>query len=186
MQPRDPSPSEIISAAATRLAGQLTALRDAHDVHRITPGAHDDLTSSEYTEAAARVYRETLTDEYLRAVGLTSGAVAVLMDLVADHQPERTTQLQWLAVRGYFMAAAEQFAPDYAENLDELPSLNLVTQPTPPIVRFDLLAQLASRAAVLRNLDAANWVAELAEELPDVRDARLNATQVAALAAQID
>jgi len=177
------SPTEIIQAGARRIAGHMVALRDAHEVHRISPGPHDDLTSPEYTRAVKQVYSETLNDEYLRRLGLTFGAVAVLMDLVAERQPERTTQLQWLSVRGYFAAAGDRFAPGYALDLNELPSLHLATKATPPIVRFDLLAQLASRAAVLRNLDAANWVAELAGEMPDLGDACMQPASLAALAA---
>lgn len=177
------SPTEIIQAAARRMAGLMTALRDAHEVHHVAPGPHDDLTSAEYTKAAAFVYRETLDEEYLRRIGITFGAVVVLMDLVAERQPQRTTQLQWLAVRGYLAAVGERFAPGYEAHIAELPSLNLVVQSTPPIVRFDLLARLVSRAAVLRNLDAANWVAELAGEMPDLGDAGMDPASLAALAA---
>ena len=146
----------------------MTALRDAHEIHLVTPGPHDDLTSPEYTAAAHAIYCETLTDDYVHKIGMTFGAVAVLMDLVAEQQPERTTQLQWLTVRGYLAAIADRFAPGFDAKLQELPSLGLATQATPPIVRFDLLAQLTGRGAVLRNLDAANWVAELAGDMPDL------------------
>ena len=183
MTASDLTPTEIIQAAARRMTGHMQALRDAHEIHQLTPGPHDDLTSPEYTAAAALVYNETLSDDYLRQIGMTFGAVVVLMDLVAEQQPERTTQVQWLTVRGYLAAVGERFAPGYAAHLDELPSLSLATQTTPPIVRFDLLAQLTSRAAVLRSLDAANWVAELAGDMPDLGNAHMNPASLAALAA---
>jgi len=161
----------------------MTALRDAHEIHQVTPGPHDDLTSREYTAATEAVYRETLNDDYVRQIGMTLGAVSVLMDLVAEQQPERTLQVQWLTVRGYMAAVAERFAPGYHAKLDELPALTMALQPTPPIVRFDLLAQLAGRGAVLRNLDAANWVAELAGEMPDLGEMQMTPAALAALAA---
>ncbi len=179
----DLSPTDIIKAAARRIMGHMSALRDAHETHQVAPGPHDELASSEYTAVAEVVYRETLNDDYLRRLGITFGAVVVLMDLVADQQPERTTQVQWLTVRGYLAAIGERFAPGYAAHIDELPSLNLASQSTPPIVRFDLLAQLTSRAAILRNLDAASWVAELADEMPDLGDAQMDPASLAALAA---
>ncbi len=177
------SPTDIIQAAARRISGHMHALREAHEVHRIPPGPHDDLTSPEYSRAAAVVYSETLSDEYLRRLGITFGAVVVLMDMVAERQPERTTQLQWLTVRGYLAAIGEQYAPGFHAHIGELPSLSLAAQSTPSIVRFDLLAQLTSRAAVLRNLDAASWVAELTDELPDLGDAQLDPASLAALVA---
>lgn len=183
MTDQELSATALINAAARRLVGHMRAMRDAHENHQVTPGPHDDLTSREYTAAAALVYRETLDEDYLRRLGITFGAVVVLMDLVADRQPERTTQVQWLTVRGYLAAMAERFAPRYEAHIDELPTLNLATQATPPIVRFDLLAQLPSRAAVLRNLDAASWVVELADEIPDLDDAHIDPASLAALAA---
>ena len=183
MSPHELTPTELIRAAARRLASDMGTLRDAHEIHQVTPGPHDDLTSPEYTAAAALVYAETLSHEYLHQTGMTFGAVVVLMDLVAEQQPERTTQVQWLTVRGYLAAVGERFAPGYEARLDELPSLHLATQTTPPILRFDLLAQLTSRAAVLRNLDAANWVAELAGDMPDLGNTHLNPASLAALAA---
>lgn len=161
----------------------MRALREAHEIHGVQPGPHDDLTSDEYSAAAALVYRETLSADYLQRIGITFGAVVVLMDLVAERQPQRTTQLQWLTVRGYLAAVGERFAPGYEAKIGELLTLDLVAQPTPPIVRFDLLARLVSRAAVLRNLDAADWVAELADEMPDLGSANLDAGALAALAA---
>jgi hypothetical protein len=179
----DLTPTEIIQSAAERLAGHMAVLRDAHDDHQIAPGPHDNLTSAEYTSAAELVYRETLSDAYLRRIGMTFGAVVVLMDLVSERQPERTTQLQWMIVRGYMAATADRFSPGYEAKLSELPSLVLATQATPPIVRFDLLAGLASRAAVLRTFDAASWVAELAGDLPDLSGVELDSVSLAALAA---
>jgi len=161
----------------------MAALRDAHDDHNIAPGPHDDLTSPEFTAAAHIVYRETLSDSYLRQLGMTFGAVSVLMDLVVERQPQRTTQVQWLTVRGYFAAAADRLAPEHHQYLGELPSLALATKPTPPVVRFDLLAGLVSRPAVLRTFDAARWVSELADELPDLSEVELSPASIAALAA---
>jgi hypothetical protein len=179
----DLSPTEAIGAAASRLAGHVGAIRDAHDDHGIPAGPHDDLTSSEYAAAAGDIYRQTLSNDYLHRTGLTFGAVTVLMDLVRDRQPATVGHKRWAMVRDYFAAAAEVFAPGYRTSLDDLPSLVLATQPTPPVVRFDLLAQLASRAAVLRMFDAASWVVEAVDTLPLMHDNELDAVALAALTA---
>ena len=183
MTARELGPTEIIQGAAQRLAGHMGALRDAHDDHQVPAGPHDDLSSPEYSAAAELVYRETLGEAYLRRMGMTFGAVVVLMDLVAEQRPEQTMQRQWVDVRAYFSSVADRFAPGYEAHLDELPSLGLATKSTPPIVRFELLAGLASRPAVLRLFDAANWVDELVGEMPDLSDAELGPAALAALAA---
>lgn len=168
------SPITVVAAAAQRLAGHMAVLRDAHDLHHVAPGPHDDLTSPEFTAAALLVYRETLSQDYLHRVGVTFLGVADLMDLIAEDHPHRTAQGQWLMMRGYMNAIGTRLAPSakptpYGIHVDS-PSSSLVGQSTPAIMRFDLLARLTSRAAVLRNLYAADWVSELVVALPEARD----------------
>lgn len=169
----------MIAAAARQVATDVDAIREAHEDHGLTPGPHDDLAADPYAIAAADVYRQTLSDAVVRRIGLTHGVVAVLMDLVAEHRPDETDHRQWRLMRRLFDAHGRHFAPGEDDPVSALPSLALAWQPTPAIVRFDLLAQLASRAAALRTLDAARWVAELARSIEPIVGTEADALSLA-------
>jgi hypothetical protein len=174
---------DIIGGAAKRLAEFCTALREAHDEHGIEPGPHDELAGSGFHEAAEPIFRDSVSTEYLERIALTFGAVSVLMRFTEGKAPVVATNPKWQQVATYFTRIAERFEPDYKTELDRLPSLVLATQAAPAVIRFDLLAAQASRAAVMRMFDAASWVVEVAPTLPELADGDLDPVELAALAA---
>ena len=163
------TPNEVIAAAALRVVSDLDALREAHDDHGFAPGPHDDLADDEYAAAAAEIHRQTLSDEVVGRLGVLHGQIVSVMDAFAGHHPGPTDQPKWQSVRRYHAAMSAAFTR-FGEPAAKVPAVALVAKPTPAILRFDLLAGLASRAAVLRMIDAAGWVAALAGELPAVED----------------
>jgi hypothetical protein len=181
--PDQPLPRDIIGGAAQRLAGFCNSLREAHDDHGIEPGPHDELASVDFNAAAESIFRNSVSAEYLERVALTFGAVSVLMKLTEGVAPVVATNPKWQQVVAYFTLFAERFEPSYKAELDRLPSLVLATQASPAVIRFDLLAAQASRAAVVRLFDAASWVAEIAPTLPEMADGDLDPIDLAALAA---
>lgn len=181
--PGQPLPRDIIGAAAQRLAGFCSAIREAHDDHGVEPGPHDDLTAAPFHEAAGRILHDSLSADYIRRTSLTFGAVSALMQFTETVAPAVAANPKWQQVVEYFTTSAELHTPNYKAELDQLPSLVLATQSSPAVIRFDLLAAEASRVGVLRLFDAASWVAEVAPTLPTLDDGDLDPVDLAALAA---
>jgi len=172
----------VIGGLATRTVGHHEALRSAHDEHGVVPGPHDDCAAPAYMQAAGEIYRMTLSAEYLDQLGVTFGATAVLMEAVARMPEVELQSPQWEKLGSYFAAVADELSPDHLDRIDSLSSFDLVHRPTPAIIRFDLLAELVSRAAVIRCLDAASWVAEAVKSV-EVGEAAMSPIGLASLAA---
>ncbi len=171
-----------VDNACHRLAMHARELMEAHDLHGIAPGPHDDLTTSSFAAAAEPVYRASLSDDYLTRIGLSFGAVDVLMQTLGRGAPDHANDPRWQGVMSYFRHAAERYAPDYIDRFHELPSLSLLTQQTPSLVRFDLLAGLASRLGAMQLFDAASWVGEAVVDHPGTDEVELDPAGVSALA----
>lgn len=121
-------------------------------------------------------------DAYLERLGLTFGAVDVLMGVFSNRLVPAAEHPRWQLVQQLLTNTASLYAPEYRNRLDELPSLDLAAQETPAIVRFDLLASLASSSGTMRLFDAASWVAEISPTLPELDDVDLDPLALAALA----
>jgi hypothetical protein len=161
----DLSPRDAIGGAARRVAGFAEALIEAHNDFAVPHGPFDDLTDPAFHDAARTALLETISEAQLHHIGRAFGAVAELMAEQADVQPHIAANHKWTTVEGFLRHTAMSLAPGATRSLDELPSLRVVLRPTPRIVRFELLAALASAAGAARLFDAASWVAEIAPTL---------------------
>jgi hypothetical protein len=161
----DLSPRDAIGAAARRVAGFAEALIEAHNDFAVPHGPFDDLTDPAFHAAARTAMLETMTEAQVHHIGQAFGAVAELMNEQADVQPHISANHRWATLQGFLRQSAASLAPGTTRSLDDLPSLGLVQRPTPRIVRFELLAALASAAGAARLFDAASWVGDIAPTL---------------------
>ncbi len=169
---------EIIEGAAIRLAEDLAVVRSGQDEHGLEPGPHDDLATDAFATALVDAYQQTLSPGYVTRLGISLGAVVQLMELVGAKRAETANGHRWGLVQRHFHAVATAIAPNYPDRVGELPSLHLAVTPTSPIARFDMVAQAASRAGVLRLADAAAWVGELTQSLPELSNEDLAAGEL--------
>ncbi len=143
------SMSRIVKA--TRRAALLA--RGLHEAQELNygPGSIDTLLSPAFHREATGIYSATLKWTYLSRHALAMESAANAMTVA---QSPRGVEQEWIFVCRYLSASSlaifEQLPDCSALSAPEVPHVELDHPPS--VLRFDLLAQLASRSAVEETL----------------------------------
>ena len=149
-----------VCSFAVRTAHFASCVAEAHALGH-GPGGHRSPWGIEFQREACPVLAMTLSAGYLRGV---ANAGQRCSELMIGAAPEREVSSDWEVVAEFLSATAAALfeVPEVAEVAAGVGTLEIGSVP-PPVLRYDLFAELLHPAGVARLKDAATAVARRCE-----------------------